>query len=150
METYKDKANEVKGKVQDTLDQTKEKAQYGLGQAKDKAQELANEVKSDIEQSGVKSDYDNLKADFQALRSDVMGLVESLKGTASVKAKEVSADLLQSGEQMAQRALGAVGQVKEKGSELASSLETQVKERPLMSILVAFGAGLVLSRMLRH
>lgn len=144
------KTNEVKGKLQDTLDQTKDMAQNGVAGAKDKAQGLVGEIKSDIEQSGIKSDYENLKADFQALRSDVMGLVESLKGSAAVKAKEVSADLLQSGEHVAQRALDAVGTVKEKGSELASSLETQVKERPLMSILVAFGAGIVLSRMLRH
>ncbi|RIH81851.1 YihY family inner membrane protein [Calidithermus terrae] len=123
---FKDKAQEAKDKVQTAVNETKAK----VGEA--------------LEESGARADFETLKADFQALRSDVMSLMSSLKETAGSKAKDLASELRHTGGELTH-------QVKEKGSEIAATLETQVKDRPLMSLLVAFGAGLVLSRMInRH
>ncbi|WP_027891199.1 YhjD/YihY/BrkB family envelope integrity protein [Calidithermus chliarophilus] len=123
---FKDKAQEAKDKVQTAVNETKAK----VGEA--------------LEESGARADFEALKADFQALRSDVMSLMSSLKETAGSKAKDLANELRHTGGELTH-------QVKEKGSEIAATLETQVKDRPLMSLLVAFGAGLVLSRMInRH
>lgn len=145
METT-NKTNEVK----DALDQTKEKAQSAVAGAKDKAEGVIKDVRTGADPDHIRADYEALKADFQTLRSDVMSMVENLKGSAATKAKEVSADLRESGGHITQRAMEAAQQAKEKGGELAESLEARVKDRPLMSVLVAFGAGIVLSRLLRH
>ena len=97
-----------------------------------------------------KGDLETLQADLKSLREDLTQLMDGLKGSAGQKVKDLAHDLKEGGEQVGMKVLDQVGKVKEKGGELAVQLEEQVRERPMMSLLVAFGAGLVLSRMMER
>jgi ElaB/YqjD/DUF883 family membrane-anchored ribosome-binding protein len=109
------------------FDQTKEKIEKGI---------------KDLEQ---RFDNPEVNQDFKALKSDI-GL---LKETAEQKAQEAADRLKGSGDQVGKQVLDAVSQYKDKGGELAGQLEHQVHERPLVSLLVAFGLGMMFTRMRR-
>jgi ElaB/YqjD/DUF883 family membrane-anchored ribosome-binding protein len=97
-----------------------------------------------------KDDLETLRADLKGIREDLTHVMEGMKGTAGQKVKEVAQNLKESGEQVGMPVLDQVGRVKEKGTELAAQLEEHVRERPMTSLLVAFGAGLILSRMMER
>ncbi|MER3484410.1 MAG: hypothetical protein C4332_15985 [Meiothermus sp.] len=136
-----DKAAEVKAKAEDAAQDVKGKVEGAANDLKDKAKTALND-------SGASDDLQSLRDDLQALRSDVASLMGSLKGAASSTAKSVTESLLSGGGQVANQAKDVLHTARDKGGELTANLEERVMERPLMSVLVAFGLGLVLSRML--
>tara|TARA_R110002110_G_scaffold91964_12_gene239289 strand:- start:5522 stop:5821 length:300 start_codon:yes stop_codon:yes gene_type:complete len=90
----------------------------------------------------IKKDIDDLRAVLNQLTSDVSELSKStatnLKSQGEKKAAELKAGV-QAGSQAAV----------EKGRESAAAIEGTVRERPFQSLMVAFGAGLILSQILR-
>ena len=130
--------------IQDPRDKTSEiKDQAGdmKDRVKTAVSETANKAENAMREGQSGSDFQTLKSDFQTLREDVMRMMGDVSGKATHKVKEVASDLAHSGQNV-------LGTAKEKGGELAHTIETQVKDRPLMSVLIAFGAGLLISRMM--
>ncbi|GEM86942.1 DUF883 family protein [Meiothermus granaticius] len=115
-----------------------------------KIEEMKDRAARAVEDSGAKDDLEALRADLKALRADVTHLMGSLKGAASSASKEIAAGLAGTKEQLGGQIKETLNSVKDKGGELTQGLEHQVQERPLMSVLVAFGLGLVLSRLLER
>ncbi len=128
----------------------KAKADEAKTKLEDTAQDLKDKAKSALDGAGATDDLETLKTDLKNLRADVSSLMHSLKGAASSTAHNVGDDLKHTGGQLGEQVMDALGTVKDKGSELTSSLEGHVQDRPLISVLVAFGLGLVLSRMLER
>ncbi|WP_276955846.1 DUF883 family protein [Allomeiothermus silvanus] len=109
---------------------------------------VKSEARQALDESGATNDMQALKDDLRSLRADVSSLMESLKGAASSKAKELGSTLKETSGQLGTQVKDALGTAREKGGQVASDLEARIQERPLMSVLVAFGVGLVLSRIL--
>lgn len=76
---------------------------------------------------------DALRADLETLRDDVSHLTETLKHMASARGNEAYERLRQTADQTRTRV-----------RETASAAAHQVEERPLTSVLIAFGIGLLL------
>jgi ElaB/YqjD/DUF883 family membrane-anchored ribosome-binding protein len=89
------------------------------------------------------SDLESLKKSFAQLRTDLTGLVSSALGAGKTSAHIVK-------EQAAAAADGVkhkLHDLKDHGSETAQAFERKIAERPIASILIAFGVGYVVARM---
>jgi ElaB/YqjD/DUF883 family membrane-anchored ribosome-binding protein len=93
-------------------------------------------------------EMDAVKEHIQALRSELATLTTHLKGLSSakleqaqsagsLKIEELSADL--------QRAADAL---RRQGQASVAQFEDTIREKPLISLLAAFGAGMLIARLL--
>ncbi len=83
------------------------------------------------------SDAEQLKADLEQLKRDMAALTDTLKGMAAER-----------GHQGADALKGAAAATEEQAKAAIQSVENHISERPFASVLVAFGAGLLLGRLL--
>lgn len=94
------------------------------------------------------ADAGRLEADIEQLKADLQSLNESLRdlGRDSLAAarSEGAARL----ETLRQEADDLTRKLKAKGQNQFEALEAQVRERPLLTLLAAFGLGLIISRLL--
>lgn len=136
-----DKMQEIASRGEDKVVEMKATAESAVERVKSEARQA-------LDESGATNDMQALKDDLRSLRADVSNLMESLKGAASSKAKELGSTLKETSDQLGTQVKDVLGSAREKGGQVASDLEARIQERPLMSVLVAFGVGLVLSRIL--
>jgi ElaB/YqjD/DUF883 family membrane-anchored ribosome-binding protein len=90
------------------------------------------------------SDLESLKKSFAQLRSDLTSLVGNAVGAGKTSAHLVK-------EQAAAAADGVkhkLHDLKDHGSETAEAIERKISERPLASVLIAFGIGYVMARLI--
>ena len=83
-------------------------------------------------QSAPKDELDAVKEDLEALRADLEALVKAVSDSASDIGKET------------------FEAAKAKGQENVDALAKQVEERPLASIALSFGVGLLLGILSRR
>ncbi|MGH7050088.1 MAG: DUF883 family protein [Acetobacteraceae bacterium] len=91
-----------------------------------------------------------LKAEFAKLRDELANIREMLASTGS--------DMLAGSKAAARRRLSAVqdeveklaSDVKGQGGEMLERLDRKVQERPLTSLAVAFGVGLLAAQLFRR
>lgn len=88
----------------------------------------------------LKQDIDALRSDLDVLRKDVGQLVTTLTSSASDRA---GAEL----DAVRARLNKMAGDVQATGREHLRSVESQIEERPLISLAVAFAVGLLLGRL---
>lgn len=96
----------------------------------------------------VKNDTDALRDDLNALRSDIASLAATVKELMVSKARDAGAAAGENLDELRDRVEQLAEQAKERGRAASEKLQRQVEERPLTSLLVAFAAGLVISRLL--
>jgi len=80
----------------------------------------------------LQQDVDTLRGDIAALRDDVAGLASGLLGYAKGGVTD------------------ATRYAKERGTEVAETIEEKVHEHPLATIGIAFGVGLVVGALARR
>lgn len=83
------------------------------------------------------SDTEKLRADLNQIQKDVAALTETLK--------KLGAERGQEGVDAVKRAAAAT---ERQASAAVHMVEDQVKERPLQSMLVAFGLGFLIGKLL--
>ena len=90
----------------------------------------------------------NYDAEVQAIKDDVAGLRKDLQTLI----KTVADDQKAHGKEALDKARAEVNRLaseaRAKGREGVHALETQIEERPFTSVLVAFGIGLILGKLL--
>jgi len=92
------------------------------------------------EENRLGKDVETLRDDISKLREDLSGIAQSLleKGKSETDAaKEMLSEGLQDEFQAA----------REKSKETVASLEAQIREKPLVSLLIAFVIGLFLGKL---
>eukprot|EP01022_Parablepharisma_sp_SALTPOND_P024915 TRINITY_DN5610_c0_g3_i1.p3 TRINITY_DN5610_c0_g3~~TRINITY_DN5610_c0_g3_i1.p3 ORF type:complete len:230 (+),score=106.48 TRINITY_DN5610_c0_g3_i1:1715-2404(+) len=94
--------------------------------------------------SALQKDKDRLAKDFKKIISDAEGLLGSLSGEMDEKAEEAKERL----EHSLAEAKEKFHELDQKLVEAAHKAEEQVKEHPLASLGVAFGAGMLLTLLL--
>ncbi len=97
---------------------------------KDRAKEAIKDVTGE-------KDIDSLKADLNALRSDLAALTESLKERGYHEARA-----------RFDKAKAQASEAREQAAQMAGNVGHQIEERPLTSVLTAFGVGFVLGKLL--
>jgi ElaB/YqjD/DUF883 family membrane-anchored ribosome-binding protein len=107
------------------------------------ARETDATIKPDPELDAVRAHVEALRTELGALTMHIKGLSSERLGqahaTGILKIEELSADL--------QRAADALRQ---QGQASVAQLESTIREKPLLSLLAAFGAGVVIARLLER
>ena len=91
----------------------------------------------------LKQEVEALRADLKQIKADLLGLSKTIGQITKAEATERLQDVRQAGEQVEQRLRQAAG-------EARTTLEQQVKEKPLGTLLIAFGLGLLFGRAAGH
>jgi ElaB/YqjD/DUF883 family membrane-anchored ribosome-binding protein len=89
--------------------------------------------------------FDTIVDDLGALKRDLGRLMEQMKSGAIDGASETAQNLLS---QLNERASDLYESASDQGERSVKAITRQVEERPLTSLLVAFGIGLIASRLL--
>ncbi len=100
-------------------------------------------------------DINFLKQEFNKFRAELSGMKEKLSGNAAETLDQISAYL--NGDALASR-LSALesklehlgGKLKDTGKTAVSQLEHEVTERPVTSVALAFGIGLLAAQFFRR
>lgn len=100
-------------------------------------------------------DLEFLKSEFNRFRSEIAGMKEKLGANASEALDQMGAYLDGHGVSQRVSALEAelenlAGNVKNSGKVAVHRLEAEVSERPLTSIALAFGIGLLAAQFVRR
>jgi ElaB/YqjD/DUF883 family membrane-anchored ribosome-binding protein len=107
------------------------------------ARETDAAAKADQELDAVKAHIQALRTELATLTTHIKGLssarLEQAQTAGSLKLEELSGDL--------QRAADAFRQ---QGQASIAQLESTIREKPLISLLAAFGAGVLLARLLER
>jgi ElaB/YqjD/DUF883 family membrane-anchored ribosome-binding protein len=91
----------------------------------------------------LKKDIDELRKALDSLGKDVGAISKSLAEDAKSRATKAA-------EHVRDGAKDFVNDVGAKGKQTAQAVETKVRENPLQSLAVAFGAGLIIAQLLRR
>jgi ElaB/YqjD/DUF883 family membrane-anchored ribosome-binding protein len=95
-------------------------------------------------------DFEAIRKDLDTLRTDVAALSRHLKGLGEGKLEQLRAvggdkiDVLRA--ELEQ----TVDQLRRHGQESVASVERTIQDKPLMSLLAAFGAGMLIARLLER
>ncbi|GIL39763.1 DUF883 family protein [Roseiterribacter gracilis] len=87
-----------------------------------------------------KSEFDTVRDDLTKLSDDIANLAASLKEGATDAAREQLAAARDRFERLTDEA-------RTRGEEHLENLAATIEERPLTSVLIAFGVGIVLGRL---
>jgi ElaB/YqjD/DUF883 family membrane-anchored ribosome-binding protein len=85
-------------------------------------------------------DVDAIKSDLDALRKDLSGVVETIKGSAKVRA-EAELDALH------KRLNQIAADLQASGRDSLRAFEGQIGDKPLVSVAVAFAVGLLIGKL---
>jgi ElaB/YqjD/DUF883 family membrane-anchored ribosome-binding protein len=90
-------------------------------------------------------DFDAIVRDVAALRQDFADLMSQMKSGALKGTNDAAEDILG---QLGDRANHLYDSVTAQGQRSVKAIGRQVEERPVVSLLVAFGVGFIASRLL--
>lgn len=97
-----------------------------------------------------KAGEDDLQAQLDALKADIAALAALLQGEGRGLAEALAAKAAEMSGEAAQRTREALGDIGAETARIEERIETRVREKPLQSVLLAFGLGLFVSVLLRR
>ena len=95
----------------------------------------------------VRVDLGQLKADFERLTADLAGLRQNLVNLGMESARGVQEAGLAQLDTLRREIDDLSLHLRKQGRDALSQVEQSVRERPLASLLMAFGIGMVLARL---
>lgn len=98
--------------------------------------------------SNVKQEIDTLKSDVAKLRDDIGELVSALVDLVGDKAAATRTRVESEAKERLDELRAALERARERGGRAVGQMEHQIEERPLLSVLAAFGIGLILGKLL--
>jgi len=93
--------------------------------------------------------WQNLKVDVNKLREDLAEVAQALVEAGKMEASEARSRMQQMAQQRLDDIRRALDVAKEHGQSATDMLKQQVEEKPLMSLGIAFGAGILLGLLTR-
>lgn len=87
----------------------------------------------------LKQEVEALRADLKKIKADLLGLTKTLSKVTASEAAEGLQGIKQKSDQMEAKLRQAAGEAK-------TTLEEQVREKPLGTLLLAFGIGLLFGK----
>ncbi|OBS10942.1 DUF883 family protein [Acidihalobacter prosperus] len=94
-----------------------------------------------------KDEINVIREDLGKLRQDVAELTRALKDVAASRADDARAQVKAGVAEARERLKQQASQAGEQGREYYDAIEKQVSERPLTSLLISFGIGFVLAKL---
>jgi ElaB/YqjD/DUF883 family membrane-anchored ribosome-binding protein len=93
-------------------------------------------------------EMDAVKEHIQALRTDLASLTTHIKGLSSAKLEQAQSAGSLKIEELSAEVQRAADALRQHGEVSVAQLETTIREKPLISLLAAFGIGLLVARLL--
>ena len=93
------------------------------------------------------TDVDVLKKDIEDLKASVSALIGDLKKSADARGASAAESARAKLDSLGQSASDMARAAADRGRHTAEAADT-VRDRPLQSVLIAFGAGLLLAKLL--
>jgi ElaB/YqjD/DUF883 family membrane-anchored ribosome-binding protein len=93
-------------------------------------------------------ELDAVKEHIQSLRTELATLTTHIKGLSSAKLEQAQLAGGLKIEELGAELQRAADAVRQQGQASVAQLENTIKEKPLLSLLAAFGAGLLFARLL--
>jgi ElaB/YqjD/DUF883 family membrane-anchored ribosome-binding protein len=102
----------------------------------------------------LEEEFDTLKAGLDTLRKDIGSLVSSFGDAATdevkTRGRRAHAAVGRATDRAAEVWDDATNQVSRRGRQGVAAVEQQIEERPFISVLVAFGIGLVIGKLINR
>ena len=102
----------------------------------------------------LEEEFDTLKAGLDTLRKDIGSLVSSFGDAATdevkTRGRRARAAVGRATDRVGEAWDDATNQASRRGREGVAALEHQIEERPFISVLVAFGIGLVIGKLINR
>lgn len=95
------------------------------------------------------TESETLKKDIEELRSSIEKLSKDVSTMGDSMAKDLKARAGEAAGNIRDGAKAVASDIGAKGKQSAEAVEQTVREHPLQSLLVAFGAGLLISQLIR-
>jgi ElaB/YqjD/DUF883 family membrane-anchored ribosome-binding protein len=93
-------------------------------------------------------EIDALKDDIARLREDIANLASSVLGAASDTLDDARARVDSKGREARDEVMGKLDEGLDHGKQFLDDLDTQVTRHPVGSVLIAFGVGLLIAKIL--
>jgi ElaB/YqjD/DUF883 family membrane-anchored ribosome-binding protein len=105
-----------------------------------------------MEAKSSQDDYEQVRRDLQALREDLSKLTrtvsESQKSNISSLRDEIRRESREAFDQVRQKGDEALNRARDAGDKAFHDVEHRIEERPFLSIIVMFLAGILVGKML--
>ncbi|WP_341580819.1 hypothetical protein [Marinobacter metalliresistant] len=105
-----------------------------------------------MEAKSTQDDYDQVKRDLQALRDDLSKLTrtvsESQKSNISSLRDEIRRESREALDQVKQKGDEVLHRAKDAGDKAFHDVEHKIEERPFLSIIIMFLAGILVGKLL--
>ncbi|GGE61977.1 hypothetical protein GCM10011533_13030 [Streptosporangium jomthongense] len=105
-----------------------------------------------MEKQTAQDDYARVKEDLQLLREDLASLTKAVaegqKTSASNLKEEISREAHAVFENLRKRGDAALTRATEAGSQTVESVEHKIEERPFLTVILMFLAGIIVGKML--
>lgn len=98
----------------------------------------------------VEQEFDALKSDFSKLSADLVNLTEAIRDLAGKDAQAYMTKFRGAVSHANHDVEAAATALGERGRESAACIAHQIRERPLASILVCLGLGLVIGKLIHR
>ncbi|SOB77601.1 hypothetical protein SAMN04488490_3423 [Marinobacter sp. LV10R510-11A] len=105
-----------------------------------------------MDKQTAQGDYANVKEDLQVLRDDIAALTKTVTEDQTSRVNsfkdEISRETRSALDQLRKRGDDALTRATEAGSQTVESVEHKIEERPFLSIILMFLAGIIVGKML--
>jgi len=105
-----------------------------------------------MEHKAAQDDYDRVKGDLTALREDLAALTKAVASSQSNSANNLKSEISKEThaifDQLRANGDRAIASATKAGSQTVESVEHKIEERPFLSIILMFLAGIVVGKML--
>lgn len=95
-----------------------------------------------------KQEMEAVKTDLAQLREDVGSLTQALKDATAARASEVGDDARQRMQAAADNISARYDDMRVRGEQAVEPMTREIQERPLTSVLTAFGVGFIVGKLL--
>ncbi|MDX1551361.1 MAG: hypothetical protein R3198_01970 [Marinobacter sp.] len=105
-----------------------------------------------MEAKSNQNDFEQVRADLQKLREDLSQLTKNVaegqKSNISSLRDEIRRESREAFDQVKRRGDEAIHRARDAGSKAVDDVEHKIEERPFLSIMIMFLAGLLVGRLL--
>lgn len=107
-----------------------------------------------MEAKSTKDDYSHVKEDLRLLREDLAKLTKTVaegqRSNISNLRDEIRQESKEALDQVRQRSDEAIARAKDAGNNAVQGVEHQIEERPFLSIIIIFLAGILVGKLLNR
>jgi len=89
-----------------------------------------------------------LRADMAKLRGDLAGLADAVKEAGQRRVEGAQESLTELAAALRDEVRGAFGVARDRSKKSVDAVEHTIEERPFLSLLTAFGVGVLLAKLL--